>query len=173
MSKILDILLGKTSTDIIGAVSKGVDELILTKEEKAELEAKSDEREFRARELDNDQLNKELAFHIEATKLDLDNTKSARETEVAVLNSTKANWINVNIRPLLGITVLVVSFIFFFLLVFRKSSLTGIGENILFTILGAVIGNLNTILNYYFGSSSSSSEKNDIIKTLKDERPSR
>ena len=54
-----------------------------------------------------------------------------------------------------------------------KDFLEYTGENILFTILGAVIGNLNTILNYYFGSSSSSSEKNDIIKTLKDERPTK
>jgi membrane-associated HD superfamily phosphohydrolase len=156
--------------NLIETVKDTVDEFVYSKEEKAEDANKAQERaedlELKRRELDQEQFNKVLDTHLALYGLDTQDRNSARETEIKVLNTPNVSWINSNIRPLLALAVLVISFVFLFMLVFRRSAISAIDSVLLGTVLGGVLGYITVILTYYFGSSSSSGEKDKTIQEL-------
>jgi hypothetical protein len=156
--------------DIVKTVGDIVDQNIYNKEEKARdanlAVEKAHEFELRREELDQAEFDKVLANHLEYYKTDAVDRASARDTEIKVLNAPNVSWINANIRPVLATFVMVVAFGFFYLLVFRKQELRSVNDNVLFTILGGIIGYVSSILGFYFGSSSGSMEKDATIKNL-------
>lgn len=168
MSKFLSILLGKGDGTLLKNVKDTVDEFVYSKEEKAENEQKllvlSEEAEERRAILDKEAYNKSLDSYLELTKLEVEDRKSARETEIGVLNAPNANFLNVNIRPILALITVIIGLVFFFAIVYKKKEISAINENILYTILGGVIGHLGTIYNYYFGSSVGSDMKTHLLE---------
>lgn len=127
---------------------------------------KAQEFQLRREELEQAEFDKVLANHLEYYKTDALDRASARQTEVQVLNAPNVSWINANIRPLLAISTLIIAFTFLFLLVFKRSAISAIDSVLLGTILGAVLGYVTVILSYYFGSTSSSEDKNKTIQNL-------
>lgn len=136
---------------------------ILNEEEVVE---KAEEFELRRGELDEEEFNKVLSHHLEHHKIESLDSADARETEIEVLNTFNVSWINANIRPVLATFIMVFAFGFFYLLVFRTTEIKGVNDNVLFTILGGIIGYVSSILGFYFGSSSGSVDKDVTIKNL-------
>lgn len=156
--------------DVIKNVGDIVDKNIYSKEERAEDELKAqmqaNEYELKREELEQEEFNKILDAHLTTYKLDTEDRASARDTEVKVLNTANVSWINANIRPVLALIVLIISFVFLFMLVFRRSAISAIDSVLLGTVLGGVLGYVTVILTYYFGSSSGSVDKDKTIKEL-------
>lgn len=65
-------------------------------------------------------------------------------------------WLNDNIKPVLSLCVCVLSFFYFFYCV-----VTSVAPNP--QILIAIVASLGNVLNYWFGSSSGSAKKDEVI----------
>lgn len=158
---ILKELLG--GDNLIKTVSETVDQFTYSKEEKAEDALKAQQSaadlEIKRDQADAEELGKVLANHLEVNKLEVENTKSARDREIKVTESDNASWLQKNIVPILGIGVVLFTFVFWFFVLFRnytpKSS-----ESL---ILGALSTMTSTVLSYYFGSSLSSAKKEERL----------
>jgi len=68
----------------------------------------------------------------------------------------KQNWLNDNIKPILAITVVVLTFAYFF-----YCAAKGIKPDP--QILIAIVGSIGTTLGYYFGYSQGAAKKDEVI----------
>lgn len=89
---------------------------------------------------------------------------SARQREMAIATSQAAPYINKVIAPYLAITVTALTFGLFAMIIFVDVKPEA--KDILIYILGALTASLTQILNYYFGSSAGSKDKDEKIKGL-------
>lgn len=72
------------------------------------------------------------------------------------MNNQPSTWLSANIKPLLGLLVVVFSFAYFFACLVMAVKPDA-------QILIAVVGANGIVLGYWYGSSQGSSVKNDII----------
>jgi hypothetical protein len=75
------------------------------------------------------------------------------------LNKYKMKKINENIKPILALIIVVMSYLYFF-----GVSFLGLPENS--QILMAIVGTLGFITGYYFASSHSSAKKDETIANM-------
>lgn len=112
-----------------------------------------------------------LRLRIEEDKLDLaelelrlKDTDSAREREVQISTSDKAPLLNKIVTPVLALSILLLTFILFGVVMFDDSPVEASRKDILIYILGVLSAIASQIVSYYFGSSQSSKDKTDALK---------
>jgi len=112
-----------------------------------------------------------LKLQIEADKLDLakadlylKDTDSARDREVAIATSDKAPLLNKIVTPVLALSILILTFVLFGIVMFDSTPVESSRKDILIYILGVLSAIATQIVSYYFGSSQSSKDKTDALK---------
>ena len=112
-----------------------------------------------------------LKLRLEEDKLDfaelqarLKDTNDAREREVQIANSDKAPLINKIVTPVLALSILLLTFVLFGVVMFDGSPVEASRKDILIYVLGVLSAIASQIVSYYFGSSQSSKDKTDALK---------
>jgi hypothetical protein len=112
-----------------------------------------------------------LRLRIEEDKLDLaelelrlKDTDSAREREVQISTSDKAPLLNKIVTPVLALSILLLTFVLFGVVMFDDTPVEASRKDILIYILGVLSAIASQIVSYYFGSSQSSKDKTDALK---------
>ena len=148
-------LIGSKGGDIVSSIGGVIDNLTMSKEEKAELNIKLTEAVNKHIEVLGEQANKEL-------ELQLKDMSDARGREIQIATSDKVPLINKVITPILGLFVVASTIIIWALILFRHYE-PKINEAI-------IIGSLTTlacgVMNYYFGSSSGSKQKSEQLDKI-------
>ena len=112
-----------------------------------------------------------LRLRIEEDKLDLaelelrlKDTDSAREREVQISTSDKAPLLNKIVTPVLALSILLLTFVLFGVVMFDDTPVEASRKDILIYILGVLSAIASQIVSYYFGSSAGSKDKSDQLK---------
>ena len=112
-----------------------------------------------------------MRLRIEDDKLDLaelqmllKDTNDARQREVQIANSDKAPLINKIVTPVLALSILLLTFVLFGVVMFNDTPVEASRKDILIYILGVLSAIASQIVSYYFGSSQSSKDKTDALK---------
>lgn len=159
----LSELLGIGVDKIIEQVNNVVDDNTYNKEERAENEIRLKELEYRSEELDRQDLQREQEFFKSLITLEVQDKADARLTERAALETDDIFVRRFRYYFAIGITFccfLIISGILIFLILTVKQHFAD-------TILGFVMGTaLSTVINYFFGTSYSSTAKDSTIKDL-------
>jgi len=110
----------------------------------------------------------ENKLDIEELTLRLKDTDSARNREVEIVTSDKAPLLNKVITPILALTLLLITFALFAVVMFDHSPVDSSRKDILIYILGVLSAISTQIVSYYFGSSQGSKDKSEALeKALK------
>ena len=112
-----------------------------------------------------------LKLRLEEDKLDLaelelrlKDTDSARDREVQISTSDKAPLLNKIVTPVLALSILLLTFVLFGVVMFDNAPVEATRKDILIYILGVLSAIASQIVSYYFGSSAGSKEKTDALK---------
>jgi hypothetical protein len=112
-----------------------------------------------------------LRLRIEDNKLDLaelemrlKDTDSAREREVAIATSSTAPLINKIVTPVLALSILLLTFVLFGVVMFDNTPVETSRKDILIYVLGVLSAIATQIVSYYFGSSQGSKDKGDQLR---------
>jgi hypothetical protein len=112
-----------------------------------------------------------LKLRLEEDKLDLaelelrlKDTDSARDREVQISTSDKAPLLNKIVTPVLALSILLLTFVLFGVVMFDDTPVEASRKDILIYILGVLSAIASQIVSYYFGSSQSSKDKTDALK---------
>jgi hypothetical protein len=112
-----------------------------------------------------------LRLRIEENKLDLaelemrlKDTDSARDREVSIATSDKAPLLNKIVTPVLALSILVLTFVLFGVVMFDSTPVEASRKDILIYVLGVLSAIASQIVSYYFGSSQSSKDKTEALK---------
>ena len=144
--------------ELVDKVAGAVDRFVQTKEEKAEAQI---------------ELQKVINSHLEvleqeATKqleIQQKEMESARNREIQIAVADKAPLINKIVTPILALSVVGLTFILFYILLFKT---VGNEKDIIIYVLGVLSAICGQVVSYYFGSSQGSAQKqNQLDKLLK------
>lgn len=157
--KLIEILTGGLGTKVLDKVGTIVDDSIYSKEERAADEIKAqlqaEEFELKRQELENSLIEKELDLYGIQMEQEVENTKSAREREIEVINATNSSWLLRNITPILAVLIVASTFAMWGMVLFRNYNPK--------TNEAMIIGSLTTIamtvISYYFGGIVTSFKK--------------
>jgi len=112
-----------------------------------------------------------LRLRLEENKLDLaelemrlKDTNSARDREVQIATSDKAPLLNKIVTPVLALSLLLLTFILFGVVMFDNTPVESSRKDILIYILGVLSAISTQIVSYYFGSSQGSKDKGDQLR---------
>jgi hypothetical protein len=112
-----------------------------------------------------------MRLRIEDDKLDLaelqmllKDTNDARQREVQIANSDKAPLLNKIVTPVLALSILLLTFVLFGVVMFNDTPIEASRKDILIYILGVLSAIASQIVSYYFGSSQGSKDKSDALK---------
>ena len=112
-----------------------------------------------------------LKLRLEEDRLDLaelgmflKDTNDARQREVQIANSDKAPLLNKIVTPVLALSILLLTFVLFGVVMFNDTPLEASRKDILIYILGVLSAIASQIVSYYFGSSAGSKEKTEAMK---------
>jgi len=112
-----------------------------------------------------------LNLKLEENKLDLaelemrlKDVDSARDREVQIATSDKAPLINKIVTPILALSILLLTFVLFGIVMFDNTPVESSRKDILIYILGVLSAISTQIVSYYFGSSQGSKEKSDQLR---------
>jgi len=94
----------------------------------------------------------------------LKSTNDARQREVQIANSDKAPLLNKIVTPVLALSILLLTFVLFGVVMFNDTPLEASRKDILIYILGVLSAIASQIVSYYFGSSQGSKDKSDQLK---------
>ena len=94
----------------------------------------------------------------------LKGTNDARQREVQIANSDKAPLLNKIVTPVLALSILLLTFVLFGVVMFNDTPVEASRKDILIYILGVLSAIASQIVSYYFGSSAGSKEKTDALK---------
>jgi hypothetical protein len=112
-----------------------------------------------------------LRLRLEENKLDLaelevrlKDVDSARDREVAIATSDKVPLINKIVTPVLALSILILTFTLFGVVMFDNNPVDSSRKDILIYILGVLSAISTQIVSYYFGSSQGSKDKAEQLK---------
>jgi hypothetical protein len=112
-----------------------------------------------------------LKLRLEEDKLDLaelemrlKDTNDARVRETQIVTSDKAPLLNKIVTPVLALSILLLTFVLFGVVMFDDTPVEASRKDILIYILGVLSAIASQIVSYYFGSSQSSKDKTDALK---------
>ena len=153
---ILSQIFSSGASTLVDSVGKVLDNVITTKEEKGQID-----NEIRKAEIQY-QIDMRKA-DIEEKKMYIEDTGNAREREVKINESDKSTKLAKNTLPLMALGTIILSFILFYVLIFRPSNIPTESKDIVIYILGVISGILVQIYSYYFGSSAGSAAKSKTL----------
>jgi hypothetical protein len=171
LSAILKPLLGSGLNLVANAVlAKGKDYV----ENKLGVELKPDmtaDEIIRLKSAEMEHEEELLRLKIEDDKLGLQelgmylkDTESARDREVQIATSEKAPLLNKIVTPVLALSILLLTFVLFGVVMFDNAPVESTRKDILIYILGVLSAIASQIVSYYFGSSAGSKEKTEALK---------
>jgi ABC-type siderophore export system fused ATPase/permease subunit len=137
-------------------VANVVDKFVQTKEEK-------DAANLELQKVINSHLEvmeQEATKQLEVQQKEMD---SARNREIQIAVSDKAPLLNKIITPILALAVVTLTFILFYILMFRE---VGNEKDIIIYVLGVLSAVCTQVISYYFGSSQGSAQKQTQIDKL-------
>lgn len=112
-----------------------------------------------------------MRLRLEENKLDLaelemrlKDTGAARDREVAIATSDKAPLLNKVVTPVLALSILLLTFVLFGVVMFDNTPVESSRKDILIYILGVLSAISTQIVSYYFGSSQGSKDKADQLR---------
>ncbi len=138
---------------------KLLDALDLSGEKKSEAKVKLLEMQ------QNGELAK-LANDAELFKSEVADRDSARKRESEIAVAEKAPLINKIVTPLLALGVVAMTFALFGVVMFNSEAIEQSKKELVMFILGSLTSISSTVLSYYFGTSASSAQKNNVIASL-------
>ena len=95
---------------------------------------------------------------------------SARQMQMAAMNSENASWLQRNIVPILacGTTIMIFSLFLILMLI----DIPDQSHDLSMILLGGLLSSQSVILSFYFGSSMGSKDKSDdLVNVLKKKEP--
>ncbi len=153
---ILSKILGSGAGDLIEKVGGTIDKFVTTGAEKEQMKQEM-------LKLVNDHQEKVASLAQAELDSQLKDSADARNREIAIATSDKAPKINKIITPILAMGTVLLTFILFYMVMFKPM---GAEKDIIIYILGALTAIDSQIFSYYFGSSKSSSAKTDQITKM-------
>ena len=112
-----------------------------------------------------------MRLRLEENKLDLaelemrfKDTDSARDREVQIATSDTAPLLNKIVTPVLALSLLVMTFTLFGVVMFDATPVDASRKDVLIYILGVLSAISTQVVSYYFGSSVGSKEKSDQLR---------
>lgn len=107
-----------------------------------------------------------ISSQIDQATLDLADLQGARAREIAIATAPAAPLLNKIITPILAIGVLSLTFLIFVFMIFGDSAIEPAKKDLLVYILGVLSAIATQIVAYYFGSSTGSKEKSQLIAEM-------
>ena len=142
--------------EIVDKVAGAVDRFVQTKEEK-------DAVNLEIRKVVSEELKAMEQEHTKQLEIFQKEMDSARNREIQVATSDKAPLINKIVTPLLALGVILLTFILFYVLMFKQ---VGNEKDIIIYVLGVLSAISTQIISYYFGSSQGSAQKQKQLDKL-------
>ena len=142
--------------EIVDKVAGAVDRFVQTKEEK-------DAVNLEIRKVVSEELKAMEAEHTKQLEIFQKEMDSARNREIQVATSEKAPLINKIVTPLIAMGVILLTFILFYVLMFKQ---VGNEKDIIIYVLGVLSAVCTQVISYYFGSSQGSAQKQKQIDKL-------
>lgn len=103
-------------------------------------------------------------LELEQNKLEIDNTKDARNMNLGIQTSSEASFLAKNAAYIMDFLIIVSAYFLIGLLFFRDVPLNN--KEILFTTLGLLLGHCGTVIGFHRGSSAASRSKDETIQNL-------
>jgi hypothetical protein len=125
---------------------------------KVQIAAMEHEEELARLRLEEDKLD------LAELELRLKDVGSARDREVAIATSDKAPLINKIVTPVLALSILLLTFVLFGVVMFDNTPVESTRKDILIYVLGVLSAIATQIVSYYFGSSQGSKDKTEQLK---------
>lgn len=142
--------------EIVDKVAGAVDRFVQTKEEK-------DAVNLEIRKVVSEELKAMEQEHTKQLEVYQKEMDSARNREIQVATSEKAPLINKIVTPLIALGVILLTFILFYVLMFKQ---VGNEKDIIIYVLGVLSAISTQIISYYFGSSQGSAQKQKQLDKL-------
>lgn len=108
----------------------------------------------------------ELANKSDMFKAEVEDRKSARERESAIATAEDAPYINKIVTPILAIGVVVSTFLLFSIVIFKSGLIAPEQKDIVIYILGVLSAVVTQVIQYFFGSSSGSTQTRGFLERL-------
>jgi hypothetical protein len=142
--------------EIVDKVAGAVDRFVQTKEEK-------DAVNLEIRKVVSEELKAMEQEHTKQLEVYQKEMDSARNREIQIATAEKAPLINKIVTPLLALGVILLTFILFYVLMFKQ---VGNEKDIIIYVLGVLSAISTQIISYYFGSSQGSAQKQKQLDKL-------
>lgn len=143
---------------IVESVGNVVDKFVQTKEEK-------DAVNLELRKIVSEELKAMEVEHTKQLEVYQKEMESARNREIQIATAEKAPLLNKIVTPLIAMSVILLTFILFYVLMFKQ---VGNEKDIIIYVLGVLSAISTQIVSYYFGSSQGSAQKqNQLDKLIK------
>ena len=158
MSFITDLFSGGAGK-LVDSVGSVLYKVVTTKGEimQQELEMKKAELQY---QLDNTRLG------VEEQKNVLQDIDSARQRSTAVETNVNASSLSKNIGSYLAITTTLLTFVLFYIVIFRNETIKAEVKDVVIYVLGVLSTILTQVFSFYFGSSQGSVDKSKIIEGM-------
>jgi hypothetical protein len=156
MPNFLNKIFSGGAGQVVESVANVVDKFVQTKEEK-------DAANLELQKVLNSHLEvmeQEATKQLEVYQKEMD---SARNREIQIATAEKAPLINKIVTPVLALIVVLLTFILFYVLMFKQ---VGNEKDIIIYVLGVLSAVCTQIISYYFGSSQGSAQKQTQIDKL-------
>ena len=142
--------------EIVDKVAGAVDRFVQTKEEK-------DAVNLEIRKVVSEELKAMEQEHTKQLEVYQKEMDSARNREIQIATADKAPLINKIVTPVIAIGVILLTFVLFYVLMFKQ---VGNEKDIIIYVLGVLSAISTQIVSYYFGSSQGSAQKQKQLDKL-------
>lgn len=105
---------------------------------------------------------------LEDKRLDIDNTKDARQMNARIQEADAASYLAKNAAYFLDFAIVLATIVLSGMLLFK--GIPDANKELVYTALGSLFAMCITILNFHRGTSHSSRNKDAVIKTLSSDR---
>lgn len=112
------------------------------------------------------QIVAELAHEESIFKSEVEDRTSARDREAQIATAEAAPLLNKIVLPILAIGVMVLSFVLFYIVAFDSEIVTSRNKDVIIYILGVLSAIDTQIIQYYFGSSSGSTQTRSFLENM-------
>ena len=159
MSFLTDLFSGGAGK-LVDSVGNVLDKVVTTKGEimQQELEMKKAELQY---QLDTKRLG------VEEQKNVLQDIDSARQRSSSVETNVNASSLSKNIGSYLAITTTLLTFVLFYIVIFRNETIKAEVKDVVIYVLGVLSTILTQVFSFYFGSSQGSVDKSKIIDGMR------
>lgn len=108
----------------------------------------------------------QLAHEENIFSKEVEDRQSARNREAQIATSAEAPLLNKIVLPVLAIGVLVLSFVLFYIIAFDNELINPRNKDVIIYILGVLSAIDTQIVQYYFGSSSGSTQTRSFLENM-------